>query len=249
LCRESADLGRSAVHAVINEDMQMSNERFRLLFDNTGYPVGPRVQVGVYGTLKEGFHRHDSLGIDKKYLGIASVPGILLHMDEHPMLVRQKHGYELRQGNTVAVQVYDIDASRIKILDHIEGHPYYYAREVIFSTLFGDILVYYGDYESQLLGIQKVIMDNVWNGPSTPSLEVDFKNGISNPHIKMKAVSTPNGLINTETGEIVAKLNAPPIITPTPNLPVKIEPAKAETIIIPDGKEHSSPFSNKIVNL
>jgi len=142
-------------------------------------------KVGVYGTLKWGYHRHISLGRAVQ-VGTTFAPGVLLHLGGFPALVEQIEGKEFRPNNTVLVEIYEVDQKTLDSLDEIEGHPGFYERRIVKSQLFGDVWVYYGHTDSYLMGgEQKIIVCNKWSGPETPYLYVDFKQGKEKPAIKM----------------------------------------------------------------
>lgn len=93
------------------------------------------ILVGVYGSLKAGFHNHGVLGNSKlvgktwtepkfKMFDIGSFPGVV------------------EGSNKISLEVYEVDSEQIKIdLDRLEGYPDFYGKKSI-DTEFGSTIIY-----------------------------------------------------------------------------------------------------------
>jgi gamma-glutamylaminecyclotransferase len=202
----------------------------------------PTILVGTYGTLKKGFSRHDKLGMTALYVGAFPVPGLLFHAGDYPQLVKppEKPTWRETVPSVVMIEVYRTMAQQITILDAIEGHPNLFRREQVDNALFGTekVWIYYWAWpREKFLGKQKIITSNVWRGPETPCIEVDFGDGTKKPHIVSKKhifasdIKKPDNtaeisgvVIDASTGEI-QELDLPHV----DNLPVIMPPAPSSS--------------------
>lgn len=86
-----------------------------------------KINVFVYGSLKQGFHNHIWMEeIGAKYLGKCSTEKIfdMISMyDSYPGLINGEYG--------IIGELYEIDSMDIYHLDTLEGYPNYYDRKVI----------------------------------------------------------------------------------------------------------------------
>jgi gamma-glutamylcyclotransferase (GGCT)/AIG2-like uncharacterized protein YtfP len=86
-----------------------------------------KINVFVYGSLKQGFHNHGWMEeIGAKYLGKCSTEKIfdMISMyDSYPGLINGEYG--------IIGELYEIDSMDIYHLDRLEGYPNYYDRQVI----------------------------------------------------------------------------------------------------------------------
>lgn len=142
-------------------------------------PKSDTVNVGVYGTLKKGFMRHDYLGKEgTEYLGIMHINGIMFHEAAHPMVIQIPEHIDWRRESRVQCEVYRIPTRILKDLDEMEGHPYYYKRISFYEVLYGNVWIYVGaNPELYLKGPQEMIPYNVWNGNTTKIVKIDFGDG------------------------------------------------------------------------
>lgn len=176
--------------------------------------------VGVYGTLKKDFSNFQYYLKDAKYLGDASVPGLMISLGNFPMLLIQPEEFAFRPGNKISVQVFQVDKRTIERLDKLEGHPRFYERRSTGTLEFGLVDVYYGHAKNYYIGKQKVIWNGKWHGTaSTPYLEVDFNDGSKKPKILAKA----NMHIDKRTGEVTfgdtaENIEVLDIVPPTPSI-------------------------------
>ena len=102
--------------------------------DSSGQVVDPwdapeRFNVAVYGTLKYGRGNHHVMGIaNGDFVGHGATAGrYRLYVDGLPYLLRGKH----KQGQEIQVEVYQVDAAGLGVIDALESHPDWYKRETI----------------------------------------------------------------------------------------------------------------------
>lgn len=90
------------------------------------------IRVFVYGTLKQGYGNHSALE-GSKFLGRATVtaPLKLVDLGWYPGLVRTRSEVPA----TIGGEVYEIDSDTLATLDLIEGHPSFYCREKLRTSL------------------------------------------------------------------------------------------------------------------
>ena len=79
--------------------------------------------VFVYGTLKKGWG-NNSLLKDSTYKGTGTVTGTLIDLGSFPALLKEG-------DSTVHGELYKITDDTLTMLDMLEGHPYFYKRELI----------------------------------------------------------------------------------------------------------------------
>ncbi len=196
-------------------------------------PKTPSILIGVYGTLKKGFFRHDSLGMAKQYVGAAPVPGIMFHLIDYPMVCKIPEYLQWRKDSAVSIEIYRIETSQLVILDGIEGHPNFFRREEVSVSIFPEkVWVYYGHSDVMFNGKKKLIPGNHWKGATTSYVEADFGNGNVKPHLimgrerhiyasdidkKTNQASISGLIVDATTGEIegLDMVNVTPIATPT----------------------------------
>lgn len=132
-----------------------------------------KVKLGVYGTLKNGYHGHYRLK-DAKSCGTHMAEGFLLHLDAYPGLVIPAPEMEFMKGNRVPVEIYEVTQEVINELDSYESHPILFERRLVKDTPHGDYWIYYKHTDYLYTMRQRVIMDGRWKGPTSPYLVVDF---------------------------------------------------------------------------
>jgi gamma-glutamylcyclotransferase (GGCT)/AIG2-like uncharacterized protein YtfP len=204
--------------------------------DYTGLPKTPTVLVGVYGTLKRTYCRHDSLGQGKEYVGEMPVQGIMFHEYEFPMVAIPPMDYAFRTLTSINCQVYRIATTQLWVLDAVEGHPDFYRRVLVQpaeTELFKEgVWVYFAaDPAHYFKKDQRVIPKGVWFGPQTKYVNVDFGDGTKKPKIilgkrhiyshdidKFTNTTLIEGCVVDASTCEVESFNAPS--PPTPNPPV-----------------------------
>lgn len=80
------------------------------------------IKVFVYGTLKKGFRNHYLMGGFQGKPAFA--PGINLFIGKSPF------PFAKRGERTAIGELYEIDEVTLENLDRLEGHPYFYQREL-----------------------------------------------------------------------------------------------------------------------
>lgn len=147
-------------------------------------PEPSSVLVGVYGTLKKGYHRHESLGVGRQYVGSAPVPGLMFHLLDYPMICRIPEYLKWREDSSVSVEIYRISTPQLLVLDQIEGHPDLFKREEVPVSIFSEkVWVYYGHPAEMFVGKKRLIPGNYWKGATTSYIEADFADGTKKPHL------------------------------------------------------------------
>lgn len=145
-------------------------------------PADGLFRVGVYGTLKAGFFRHNALK-GARQQGLCYIDGIMVHRTQYPALVHNKPGIKYLEHNSVGVEVYDVDQDVLDELDRIEGHPSLFERRVVKTASFGDMFVYFMHTDKVLKDKVRVIIGNKWQGIETPFVWVEYKEGHDKPHV------------------------------------------------------------------
>lgn len=84
------------------------------------------MRVAVYGSLKQGFGNH-ALLMDSKLVKQDSVSGFDMHsLGAFPGVVENPNSKV-----PVAVEVYEVTPSTLRMLDALEGHPHFYERKQV----------------------------------------------------------------------------------------------------------------------
>lgn len=94
--------------------------------------MAKKIRVFVYGTLKKGFGNHRVLE-GAKDLGRATIKGnyTLVDLGWYPAVVNAPKAEEREIGG----EVYEIDHDTLATCDMIEGHPSYYTRQKVMTSL------------------------------------------------------------------------------------------------------------------
>lgn len=113
------------------------------------------MRVFVYGTLKQGLHNHHYL-IDQQYLGPATLPDYTLYAVTpwYPGILPAEPG----RKSQVDGELYDVDASCVARLDHLEDNGATYLRREVTLTLPD--------------GSHTVAWAYIWHQPITPAMPV-----------------------------------------------------------------------------
>ena len=88
-------------------------------------------KVFVYGTLKKGHGNHERLlASNSKFIGNACTEPIftMLHLGGFPGIVLGGH-------TPIKGELFEVDAETLARLDHLEGHPNFYQRVPVATTL------------------------------------------------------------------------------------------------------------------
>jgi len=85
-----------------------------------------KYRVGVYGTLKSGYHNSDLLSGQERIGEAVTKDQYPLEVDGLPYLHEEKG-----VGHNVELEIYDVDFECLQRLDQLEGHPNFYKRKVI----------------------------------------------------------------------------------------------------------------------
>lgn len=87
--------------------------------------------VAAYGTLMSGYGNHTCLG-NSKMLGKGKT--------EDKMIMTARgipYVSKVKKVSNISVEVYEVDEKTLQRLDHLEGHPIFYKREVTKINLDG----------------------------------------------------------------------------------------------------------------
>ena len=116
--------------------------------------------VFVYGTLKKGWGNNTLLA-NSTYKGAGTVKGTLINLGSFPALL--KEGDSIVHG-----ELYDVTDAILSMLDMLEGHPYFYKRELmnVKHDTSGDILTKVWAYcvPEAFRQSHTVIMNGNWRG-------------------------------------------------------------------------------------
>ena len=95
--------------------------------------MSKKLRVFVYGTLKSEQANHRVLQ-DAEFIGRATIKGAyrLVDLGWYPAVVRMP---STEQDREIGGEVYEIDSDLLQTLDMIEGHPHYYRREKVHTSL------------------------------------------------------------------------------------------------------------------
>lgn len=94
--------------------------------------------VAVYGTLKKGFHNH-FLMKNSTFIGEGTAPGKMYSAGGYPIATKEE--------GTMKVELYAVPGEDISSLDALEGHPEWYTREEVETSL-GPAWIYYQPEEN-----------------------------------------------------------------------------------------------------
>lgn len=86
------------------------------------------VKIFVYGTLKRGYGNNRLLK-NSKYLGSYRVEGLQLWA--HPQNKGWGIPHAIPGPGRITGELYEIDYETLMRLDRLEGHPYFYKRQLI----------------------------------------------------------------------------------------------------------------------
>ena len=166
------------------------------MFNNEAdIPTTSHVLVGVYGTLKKGFHRHGSLGFDAVSMGDLPILGVMFHNGDWPQVIQIPEKVEFRKSAQVVCEVYKIRTQQLIVLDGIEGHPSLFQRRTVYDAKYGNVWIYFwADAEGLLKGKRNMITKGRWEGNNTRAMKVDFFDGTTKP----KIVLSENHIYNAE---------------------------------------------------
>lgn len=99
-------------------------------------PEGGKPRVFVYGTLKQGEGNHRLLEQGGgRFLGPASIHGnyVMRDLGWYPCVVRVPDG----PNSAIHGEVYEVDDELLATLDILEGHPNYYRRQKVQTSVEG----------------------------------------------------------------------------------------------------------------
>ena len=89
------------------------------------------IRVAVYGSLREGLHNHEYCMKGAQKLGVHTLPSDdgfrMVSLGGFPAVVPAPTDL----ATDVVVEVYLVDDKILQVLDSLEGHPDWYAREKI----------------------------------------------------------------------------------------------------------------------
>jgi len=127
--------------------------------------AGGRHQVFVYGTLKHEGPNHAILGSNRILNGYTRAPGyVMVHLGGFPGAVKVKSG-----GWHVYGEVWDIDDKAFEMVDHLEGYPEFYHRDIIDLDIHGKAWIYALPADRYLKKGTKFIAHGRWAGQNTSS--------------------------------------------------------------------------------
>ena len=110
-------------------------------------------RVFVYGTLKREEPNHYILeNVKGKFIDRATIKGTMYDLGAFP-------GIRLEGDGTIYGEVFEVEGDGIRPLDRLEGHPTFYCRKPVESSI-GPVEVY--EITSQCLRGARVIANGVW---------------------------------------------------------------------------------------
>lgn len=123
------------------------------------------IRVAVYGTLLQNFGNHRAYMQTAKFVGEATIPGKMYSLGGYPCV-------SLHGNNTIHLEVYDIDEETLKHLDRLEGHPRFYQREIV-ETSIGPAWIYLINNAEQQ-GYNTVVASGSWREYTLPKKEESY---------------------------------------------------------------------------
>lgn len=92
--------------------------------------------VGVYGSLRNGCHNHVLLE-QAKCVSTETIAGFTMHsLGSYPCVFESGNS-----DDSIVLELYEVTDYELSHLDQLEGHPFWYKRE-LFPTSVGDAWVY-----------------------------------------------------------------------------------------------------------
>lgn len=131
-------------------------------------------RVFVYGTLKKGFGNHEYHLKECKFLGEASLQGIMFHLGGFPAINLAE------KFSRIVGEVYEVNWDHVVDMDQLEGvDRNFYSRVETLVSPFGVVWTYV--FEREQASRQKMVVPSgIWRGPDTPKVEwKGFGKGIS----------------------------------------------------------------------
>lgn len=94
------------------------------------------IRVAVYGSLRQGMGNHRLLE-NSKFLGKDKLDGFIMYSLGGFPCIRTV----FPEGNTITVEVYEVDDATFERLDRLEGYPSFYDRKKV-GTQYGEAWIY-----------------------------------------------------------------------------------------------------------
>ena len=94
------------------------------------------IRVAVYGSLRQGMGNHRLLE-SSKFLGKDKLDGFIMYSLGGFPCIRTV----FPEGNTITVEVYEVDDETFRRLDILEGYPSFYDRKKV-DTQYGEAWIY-----------------------------------------------------------------------------------------------------------
>lgn len=114
-------------------------------------------RIIVYGSLKKGGKLYPNMERGQAvYLGEVTFPGQLWSLGPYPAAKPAQ-----AEGDVIHGEAYEVGDELIKRLDSIEGHPWQYKREKVWTAKFGECQVYI--YQRKLHATDKRIENGIYN--------------------------------------------------------------------------------------
>jgi gamma-glutamylcyclotransferase (GGCT)/AIG2-like uncharacterized protein YtfP len=112
------------------------------------------MRLAVYGSLKKSGKLHNRMVEGgATFLGESTFKGDLFSLGAYPAAVEGP--------GTVFCEVFECSDALIARLDSIEGHPWHYRRQVVWTPKFGDVQAYL--YQHRLMSTDRKIENGRYN--------------------------------------------------------------------------------------
>ena len=100
------------------------------------------LKIAVYGSLRKGMGNNRVIhGATLLSTEVVALPFEMIDLGSYPGLIRSK------DVNNIVIEVYEVDAPTYKRVEHLEGYPSFYSRDLI-ETSVGAADIYFLDKDN-----------------------------------------------------------------------------------------------------
>jgi len=101
-----------------------------------------QIQIGTYGSLKEGFHNHRGLGENKEFVGKDKITGTMFLRYNYPHLYLNSQNPQITKEKPTehTLEVYKIDQEHFNVIDRMEKSSGYEQEKI--KTIYGETIIW-----------------------------------------------------------------------------------------------------------